>query len=114
MFGGFDPICILKYSKDSIHFHLTSNTFKWTLTKITVTFKETKVDQKYLEVSKQTKQFNVDEEALLMINTKNIFLDLFSDTHDRKFTVVMEFVKNSNQKCISTFMFPLPVIRKQE
>ncbi|CAO1441395.1 unnamed protein product, partial [Diamesa tonsa] len=114
MFGGFDPICILQYSKDSIHFHLTSNTFKWTLTKITVTFKETKVDQKYLEVSKPTKQFNVDEEALLMINTKNIFLDLFSDTHDRKFTVVMEFLKNSNQKCISTFMFPLPVIRKQD
>lgn len=113
-FGGFDPICILKYAKDSIHFHLTSTEFQWTLTSFTVKFKELKVEQKCLEVYGQTKQFDDNEQALMMINIKNIFLDLYSETNDRKFTVVLEFLKDNKQKCISTFAFLLPVIPKQK
>lgn len=112
-FGGFDPICILNYDKDSIFFYLTSTTFKWKLTNFTVKFNKLQIDQKCLEVSSQTKEFDVDEQSLFMINTKNYFLDLFAKTYDRNFTVNIEFQKDAKQKCGSSFTFSLPVFTKQ-
>lgn len=112
-FGGFEPMCILKYDKDFIYFHLTSSTFKWELTNFTAKFNKLQINQKCLEVSMQIKVYDVDKQALLMINTKNIYMDLFAKTYDRNFEVNIEFLKDDKHKCGSLFSFSLPVFAKQ-
>lgn len=112
-FGGFETNCVLKYAQDTIRFYLTSSTFKWELTMIKVKFKDIEIGQRNLVIEEPTKRFDIDDQATITINIKNIFLDLFATTDDRTFVVVVNFKNEAKHQCTSTFMFSLPIIPKQ-
>ncbi|CAO1439316.1 unnamed protein product [Diamesa serratosioi] len=109
----FKSNSVLKYDKDKLCFNFVSSRFAWKLTETTVMFKKQQIDQQCIEINKPTNEFDIDEPATISVNIKNIFLDLFSKTNDRTFTVVVAYLKDATDKCISTFEFSLPVVKDQ-
>ena len=108
-----DINCELKSASDIICLYFVSNTFSWYLSDIKVFFQEVEVDAKYLKMIKPSAQFDINEQGIFMINIKDIFLDLFSDSTTRSFTVVMGFLKNRKYNCYSVLEITLPVVEDQ-